>query len=172
MSIDSQQEPGQHPPGRRERPLRVPPTAGRQQGSAPIFRDTAIVAVACALVGFIGLELAQAQTRAGQASSDVSVRDAASSQARAQASNAARRVPATARLGVLKPGVFPQASLDGKAVTLGAGFRLMDTLNRIVVPASVLGTSQVVAYQTGPIGEVTAAWILTDAERNEIRRRQ
>lgn len=169
MPIDSQQASSQSRP---ERAPRLAKSAGRQQGSAPFFRDTGIVAVVCALVGFIGLELAQAQTRAAQAPSEASVREAASSQAQAQADNAARRIPATARLGVLRPGVFPQAILDGKAVTLGAGFRLMDTLNRIVVPASVLGTSQLVAYQIGPIGEVTTAWILTEAERNEIRRRQ
>lgn len=168
MSHDPQQAPRHRRP---DRPARVP-AVGRQQGSAPFFRDTAFVAIACALIGFIGLELAQAQTRSGQAPDDISVRAAASQQAQAQAANAARRIPANARLGVLRPGVFPQASLDGKTITLGAGFRLLDTLNRVVVPASVLGTSQVVAYQTGPIGEVTTAWILTDSERSELRRRQ
>ena len=126
------------------------------------------------MVAFIGLEMAEAeaQTRASQAPGEASIRAAASSEAQSQAVNRARRIPATARLGVLRPGVFPQATLEGKAITLGPGFRLMDTLDRIVMPASVLGTNQVVAYQTGPLGELTVAWILTAAERNAIRRRQ
>lgn len=83
-----------------------------------------------------------------------------------------RRIPDPVRLGVLKLGVFPGATLDGKTVMLAPGFRLHDGLNRVVVPASVIGASHTVAYQRGPLGEVLTAWIVTARERDEIRRRQ
>ena len=165
-----------------------------RQSASPSFRNTVITTVICAVITFIGLEMAEAeaQTRTGEAPAEASIRTAASSAAlnaapyetrnaarnesgnetQGQSANGTRRIPGTARLGVLSPGVFPQATLDGDAITLGPGFRLMDTLDRIVVPASVLGTRQVVAYQTGPLGELAVAWILTAAERNAIRRRQ
>lgn len=81
-----------------------------------------------------------------------------------------RPIPADARLGALKLGVFPQAVLDGKAIVLGPGFRLFDLDNRIMVPSTVSGT-WAVAYVAGPVGELTQAWILSDAERVEWLRR-
>lgn len=160
------------PADRAERMADRPASLADHANKAPSLRQTALVTGLCALVSLIGLEMAQAQGQGSPTPDVESVRAAASRQAQSQAENAARRVPANARLGILRPGVFPQAVLDGKAITLGPGFRLLDTLNRVVVPASVAGTSQVVAYQSGPVGEVTTAWILTEAERNAIRRRQ
>jgi hypothetical protein len=84
---------------------------------------------------------------------------------------APRKIPEQARLGTLQLGVFPQASLDGKAVVVGPGFRLLDRNSRIVVPSSALGANNVVAYVTGPVGEITSAWIVSDSEVAAIRRR-
>ncbi len=89
-----------------------------------------------------------------------------------QSATAARRIPDGVQLGVLKLHVFPGAWLDGQAVTLAPGFRLLDGMNRIVVPASVLGRSHSVAYRKGPVGQVLTAWIISTTERDEIRRRQ
>lgn len=82
-----------------------------------------------------------------------------------------RRIPGQAMLGTLNIGVFPQASVNGRAVTLAPGFRLLDRDNRIVVPSTVSGRNQQVAYVTGPVGEVLTAWLLTDGELAAIRRR-
>ncbi len=95
-----------------------------------------------------------------------------SSVARAQVETAEpRKIPEHARLGNLQLGVFPQASLNGKAVVVGPGFRLLDRNSRVVVPASALGANNVVAYVTGPVGEITSAWIVSDSEVAAIRRR-
>jgi hypothetical protein len=82
-----------------------------------------------------------------------------------------RRIPGQAVLGTLNIGVFPQASVNGRTVTLAPGFRLLDRDSRIVVPSTVSGRNQQVAYVTGPVGEVLTAWLLTDGELAAIRRR-
>ena len=82
----------------------------------------------------------------------------------ASAQTLQRPIPATARAGILKMGVFPQAELNGQIITLGPGLRLYDLNNAIVMPASVQGKALRVAWQAGPNGEVVQAWILTDAE--------
>ena len=103
---------------------------------------------------------------------ELQVNPAMSADAGAAAGTATRRIPDGVRLGTLKLDVFPSAVLDGQAVTLAPGFRLLDGLNRIVVPASALGKAQLVAYLGGPGGQVLTAWIVGPAERDEIRRRQ
>lgn len=82
-----------------------------------------------------------------------------------------RGIPASVAIGSLRMDVFPRAYLDGKEVFVAPGFRLLDALNRSVVPSTAIGTTFVVAYQLGPIGEVRTAWILSDAERAELRQR-
>ncbi len=88
----------------------------------------------------------------------------------ARAQSSSRGIPDAAKPGTLRIGNFPQATLDGANVTLGPGFRLYDRLNRIVVPASVSGTTMVVAYVRGAIGEVVQAWQLNDTELAERQR--
>ena len=95
---------------------------------------------------------------------------AAIAQATSSAQASGRAIPDGALLGNLTIGNFPEAALNGKVINLGPGFRLYDLLNRIVVPASVNGRSFVVAYTIGPIGEVTQAWQLNDAEFAERQR--
>ncbi len=75
-----------------------------------------------------------------------------------------RPIPATARAGILKMGVFPQAELNGQQISVGPGLRIYDLNNSIIMPASVQGKALRVAWQGGPNGEVIQAWVLTDAE--------
>jgi len=82
-----------------------------------------------------------------------------------------RAIPATAKLATLKLGIFPEAELDGKPVRLGPGARIYNQNNTIVIPASLKGTSLVIAYTTGSIGEIVNVWILKDAEIEQIRAR-
>ncbi len=82
-----------------------------------------------------------------------------------------RRIPDKAVLGTLNIGVFPQASVNGRSVTLAPGFRLLDRDSRIVVPSTVSGKNLLVAYLLGPVGEVITAWLPTESELVAIRRR-
>ena len=77
----------------------------------------------------------------------------------------------TARLAKLTFGVFPEAELDGKRVTLGPGVRIFSRDNMLVLPASQKDQTSVVAYVTGSLGEVITVWILNDAEVKQIRAR-
>ncbi len=83
-----------------------------------------------------------------------------------------RPIPAQARYGTLVLGVFPEASLDGKATRLGAGARVFDQRNLIVTPASIKDARNFVAFVTGPQNEIVTAWILTDAEIAALRARK
>ena len=91
--------------------------------------------------------------------------------ATAPAQAQSRPIPDTARLAKLKLGVFPEAELDGKRVTLGPGVRIFSRDNMLVLPASQKGQTSVVAYVTGSLGEVITVWILNDAEVKQIRAR-
>jgi hypothetical protein len=83
-----------------------------------------------------------------------------------------RPIPAQARTGILALGVFPEASLDGKPIRLGAGARVFDRRNLIATPASIKDARHFVAFVTGPQNEIVTAWILTDAEIEALRARQ
>ena len=82
-----------------------------------------------------------------------------------------RPIPETAKLAKLKLGVFPEAELDGRKVTLGPGARIFNRDNMLVVPASLMDVTSVVAYVTGSLGEIVTVWILNDAEVKQIRAR-
>ena len=82
-----------------------------------------------------------------------------------------RPIPESARLAKLKLGVFPEAELDGRKVTLGPGVRIFSRDNMLVVPASMKDVTSVVAYVTGSLGEIVTVWILDDAEVKQIRAR-
>jgi hypothetical protein len=83
-----------------------------------------------------------------------------------------RQIPEHAKLATLKLGIFPDAELNGKAVKLGPGVRIYNQENTIVVPSTIKDARLVVAYVTGSLGEVVVAWILKDAEYQQIRARQ
>ena len=91
--------------------------------------------------------------------------------ATAPAQAQSRPIPDSARLAKLKLGVFPEAELDGKRVTLGPGVRIFSRDNMLVLPASQKDQTSVVAYVTGSLGEVITVWILNDAEVKQIRAR-
>ena len=91
--------------------------------------------------------------------------------ATAPAQAQSRPIPDTARLAKFTFGVFPEAELDGKRVTLGPGVRIFSRDNMLVLPASQKDQTSVVAYVTGSLGEVITVWILNDAEVKQIRAR-
>ncbi len=82
----------------------------------------------------------------------------------------ARPFPASAVLGRLEMRVFPEAALDGKPVRLTAGARIHDAENRIVMPATLSGTFDVLV-ETDSAGQVTRAWILTADELAAAKKR-
>ncbi len=82
-----------------------------------------------------------------------------------------RPIPETAKLAKLKLGVFPEAELDDRKITLGPGARIFNRDNMLVVPASLIDVTSVVAYVTGSLGEIVTVWILNDAEVKQIRAR-
>ncbi len=75
----------------------------------------------------------------------------------------ARSIPENAEIGRLTLGVFPDATLDGKPVRLGAGARIRDQANIIQVPSTVTGEKKI-AFSRGTMGEIVQVWILSDAE--------
>lgn len=84
----------------------------------------------------------------------------------------ARPIPPKAQTGMLKIGVFPQAELDGRPITLGPGTRITNSKGIVVLPASIQGQSILVAYLTGPSGEVNQVWTLSQAEYKALRSRK
>ena len=82
-----------------------------------------------------------------------------------------RPIPEAAKLAKLKLGVFPEAELDGRRITLGPGVRIFNRDNLLVVPAALKDVTSVVAYTTGSLGEIVTVWILDEAEVKSIRAR-
>jgi hypothetical protein len=89
----------------------------------------------------------------------------------AQAQTQTRPIPESARLAKLKLGVFPDAELDGRRVTLGPGVRIFSRDNMLVIPAALKDTTSTVAYVTGSLGEIITVWILDEAEVKQLRAR-
>jgi len=81
-----------------------------------------------------------------------------------------RPIPASAEVGRLRIGVFPEATLDGRAVRLGPGTRIYDANNMISPPGSIAGERKV-AFVRGTIGEITQVWLLNDAEFRDLSNR-
>ncbi len=82
-----------------------------------------------------------------------------------------RTFPEKARPGRLEMRIFPDAVLDGEAVRLAAGARIHDAQNRIVMPASLSGTHDVLVEDDAS-GQIGRVWILTPDEREAARERQ
>lgn len=91
--------------------------------------------------------------------------------ANAQIQTQIRPIPEAAKLARLKLGVFPEAEIDGRRITLGPGVRIFNRDNMLVVPAALKDVSSVVAYTTGSLGEIVTVWILDEAEVKSIRAR-
>lgn len=83
-----------------------------------------------------------------------------------------RYFPDNTQLGRIRFGHFPEATLNGKAIRLGVGVRILNQENLVVPPASLLGKSHVVAYKTGALDEIVTIWILSDEEYRSLRKRR
>lgn len=81
-----------------------------------------------------------------------------------------RSFPEKARLGRLEMRIFPEAVLDGETVRLAAAARIHDANNRIVMPASLSGTYDVLVADDAS-GQIARVWILTPAELAAARER-
>ncbi len=81
-----------------------------------------------------------------------------------------RVFPDAARLGWLQVGVFPEATLDGKAIRLSPGARILDESNLVVTPGSVSGRRRVL-YLVDGTGELLTVWLLTADEIRSAERR-
>ena len=81
-----------------------------------------------------------------------------------------RTIPTEALPGIFKPSIFPQAFMNGQPVVLGAGVRIHDKQNMILMPASLSGDYRV-AFVRGNMNEILQIWILTDAEYRVVAER-
>ncbi len=74
-----------------------------------------------------------------------------------------REFPPNTRLGVLRMGAYPEASIDGQPVRFAPGARIRDRANMLVLPGSLDGAARV-RFTTDTLGLVDRAWVLTDEE--------
>ncbi len=82
-----------------------------------------------------------------------------------------RAFPEKARLARLEMRIFPEALLDGETVRLAAAARIHDAHNRIVMPASLSGTHDVLVEDDAS-GQIGRIWILTPEELAAARERK
>lgn len=83
-----------------------------------------------------------------------------------------RHFPDNTKLGRIRFGQFPDATLNGKAIRLGAGARIHNQENLIVTPASLHGKTYVVGYVTGALDEIVTVWILSEDEYRALRKKR
>lgn len=83
-----------------------------------------------------------------------------------------RHFPDNTKLGRIRFGQFPDATLNGKAIRLGAGVRIHNQENLIVTPASLHGKTYVVGYVTGALDEIVTVWILSEDEYRALRKKR
>lgn len=81
-----------------------------------------------------------------------------------------RSFPEKARLARFEMRIFPEALLDGEIVRLAAAARIHDANNRIVMPASLSGTHDVLV-ENDASGQIGRVWILTPEELAAARER-
>lgn len=79
-----------------------------------------------------------------------------------------RFIPQDAALGVLEMGVFPEARIDGVIVRFGAGARIFNANNQIVLPASLTSAVRV-AYIADFQGLLRKIWLVTDREAQALQ---
>lgn len=83
-----------------------------------------------------------------------------------------RHFPDNTRLGRIRFGQFPDATLNGKPVRLGAGARIHNQENLIVTPASLHGKTYMVGYVTGTLDEIVTVWLLSEDEYRALRKKR
>lgn len=81
-----------------------------------------------------------------------------------------RQIPAEARFGEFEILQYPEASIDDKTLRLGAGARIHDSRNMIVLPSTVTG-KHAVLYQLDPAGQLSRIWILAPEELEAAKAR-
>ncbi len=81
-----------------------------------------------------------------------------------------RSFPEKARLVRFEMRIFPEATIDGETVRLAGAARIHDTNNRIVMPASLAGTHDVLVEDDAS-GQISRVWILTPEELTAARER-
>jgi hypothetical protein len=86
------------------------------------------------------------------------------------AQSASRPFPPEAWRGQLQIAQPPLVSMDDRPVMLSPGARILDTSNRVVLSASLVGRTHTVNYLLNPQGQITQVWLLTEAEAREKRR--
>lgn len=82
-----------------------------------------------------------------------------------------RSFPEAARPGRFAMRIFPEATLDGEPVRLGAGARIFDQRNMIVMPASLSGSFDALV-ERDPAGNVSRVWLLTPEELQAAQARE
>ena len=82
-----------------------------------------------------------------------------------------RSFPVAARLGRLELRVFPEGQLDGAPVRLGAGARIFDQRNVIVMPGTLSGQYDVLV-ERDTVGDIGRVWILTADELKAAQARE
>ena len=87
------------------------------------------------------------------------------------AAQAERTFPVAARLGRLEMRNFPEATLDDAPVRLGAGARIYDERNMIVMPAALSGVLDVLV-ERDLVGDIGRVWILSPGELKAAQARE
>jgi len=113
----------------------------------------------------------QRRARRAALSAGIALGVAALLGARPAAAQAARAFPESARLGRLRMRVFPEATLNDEPVRFGAGARIYNERNMIVMPATVSGDLDVLV-ERDPVGNIARAWILAPDELQAARERE
>lgn len=83
-----------------------------------------------------------------------------------------RQFPQNTRVGRIRFGQFPEASLNGKTIRLGPGVRIIGQDNLLVTPGTLHGKTHVVGYVTGPANDIITLWLLTDDEYQALRKKK
>ena len=91
--------------------------------------------------------------------------------ARHAAAQSVRTFPASARLGRLEMRHFPEAILNDAPVRFGAGARIYDERNMIVMPAGLSGVLDVLV-ERDPVGNIGRVWIVSADELKAAQARE
>lgn len=86
-----------------------------------------------------------------------------------------RRLPDRAKagaLGILKVSIFPEASLNGQAVTLAPGTRIFSMNNMIILPGTIQNEAIAVLYRKDMLGQVIEAWVVNREEIAAVKKLQ
>lgn len=76
-----------------------------------------------------------------------------------------RHFPKNALRGQIVFGQPPDVQVNGQAARLSPAARIHGQNNMLLMSGSLIGTKAVVHYVVDPLGNVSEAWLLTDAER-------